>query len=155
MNFLAFSDEFLKLSAITREEAGEALKKLKKLEAEKLTAGELARGGMTGAIVGPGAALASKAVSGELTRGIKGGVTTALKGAGPGRLGKGKALGKALVGGVRGLGGSAASGAVFGAGLPVVRRKFDVGAEKEKLEQYLGKSRRGRFAGEVKKTLGV
>ncbi len=153
--FASFSDEFLKLSATTREEAEGALKKLRKLEEEKLTGGQLARGALTGAIVGPGAALASKGVSGDLTKGIKGGVRKALKKAGPSRLGKAKALGGALVGGIRGLGGSAASGAVFGAGLPVVRRKLDVEAEKEKLEQYLGRSRRGQFAGEVRKTLGV
>jgi len=152
-SFHSFFDEFLKLSAVTREEASKALSKLKELEEEKPTSAELGRGALTGAAVGPGAMIASSAAKGALSRrAVSEAVAGALKGAKPGRLGKLKALG-GMVGGA--LAAPAASGAVFGAGLPIVRRKLDVEAEKERLRQYAGTSKRGRVHRQATKYLGV
>jgi len=152
-NFHSFFDEFLKLGAVTREEAAEALGRLKELEEEKPTIGELGRGSATGAIVGPGAMIAATAAKGGLSRkAVTGAVTKALRGAKPGRWGKAKAIG-GLIGGA--LAAPAASGAVFGTGLPLVRRKMDVEAEKEQLRQYTGTSRRGRVHRQATQYLGV
>jgi len=152
-SFHSFFDEFLKLGAVTREEAGEALGRLKELEEEKPTIGELGRGSATGAIVGPGAMIAATGAKGGLSRkAVTSALSTALKGAKPGRFGKAKAIG-GLIGGA--LAAPAASGAVFGTGLPLVRRKMDVEAEKERLRQYTGTSRRGRVHRQATEYLGV
>lgn len=139
----------VKLAEVSREEAASALERLKTLEAKKPSAEQLTRGALTGAIVGPGALLASKLVGGGVGKGLG----TALKARGAGA--KATGLAKALWGGTRQLGGAAASGAVFGAGLPTVRRHLDEQAEKEKLRQYLGTSKRGRLRRKASKYLGV
>jgi len=152
-SFHSFFDEFLKLSAVTREEASDALGRLKELEEEKPTVGELGRGAATGAIVGPGAALAAAGSKGQLSRKALGKTFRgALEGAKGGRLGKAKIVG-GLIGGA--LAAPAASGAVFGTSLPLVRRKLDVEAEKEQLRQYTGTSKRGRIHRQATEYLGV
>lgn len=151
MMYQSMRDELEKIAQdeVTRGEAVQALSRLQKLERKKLKGEELARGALTGAIVGPTAATAAKMVSGDMG----GAIRDALKAKGKGA--KALALGKAALKGVRGLGGAAASGAVFGAGLPVVRRHLDTEAEKEKLRQYLGTSKRGKLHRQVKRRLGV
>jgi hypothetical protein len=148
----AFVEELCK-TATAAAEARESLSRLKALEANKPTADAVARGAITGAVVGPAATLVGRGVSGDLQQGVRKGLTQAMKAPTKG----GKALGVARAGfqGVRGLAGSAASGAVFGAGLPAVRRHLDQEAEKEKLRDYLNVSRRGRLRSSVAQTLGV
>ena len=157
-------DELLRLNAVrvcqavklaedtaTKRDATDALAKLRKLEREKPTVGELKRGATAGAIVGTGANLMSNIVSG----GSGGGIRKALKA--PTVGGKTLGMGKALFGGARTLTGAAASGATFGAGLPIVRRKLDVESEKETLRDYLDSNRRGGrgIRRQAKKIVGV
>lgn len=133
-------------------EAQQALRRLRKLERERPTAQQLSRGAITGAIVGPGALLASKMVAGGMGSSLR--QATKAKTVG----GKALGVGKALWGGGRQLGGSAASGAVFGAGLPSVRSHLDREAEKQKLRDYLemsGGGRYGKIRGSVRRKIGV
>ena len=151
MTYHAMLEELEKLCAdtVTRQEAVGALGRLRALEKKKPTAEQLTRGALTGAIVGPGALLASKLVGGGVGKGLR----AAMKA--PGAAGKLTGVAKHLWGGGRQLGGAAASGAVFGAGLPTVRRQLDTSAEKEKLKQYLGTSKRGRLRRQATRYLGV
>lgn len=143
-------DELEKLGeGVSHQEATRALTRLRKLERDKMTPEQLGRGAMTGAIVGPAALTASKLVGGGMGRGL----LDAAKA--PGAGGKVLGIGKALWGGGRALGGAAASGAVFGAGLPTVRQHLDSEAEKEKLRQYLNVSKRGKVRGKIRRKLGV
>ncbi len=144
--------------APTFSEASKALKRLDKLERNKMTREELQRGALTGSIIGPTASTAAKLVSGDVGKAIRGALAPAeIKGVltAKTRVGKAKALGLAAIKGVRGMGGAAASGAVFGAGLPTVRRKLEESSEKEKLREYLGVRKRGKLRSKIKKELGV
>lgn len=129
MNFLSFSDEFLKLSAVTREEAEGALKRLKTLEETKPTAGQVARGALAGSAAGTTAALASNLLSGNLAKGVR----EAWKA--PTIAGK---VGKMGLSALRTAGGAAGGSAAFGATLPTVRGHLDRQAEIAKLKEYLG-----------------
>jgi hypothetical protein len=134
---------------VTYTEAARALKRLDKLERNKLTREELQRGALTGAMVGPAALAAGTLVGG----GAEGAISGALK---KPSVGKGlKSLGLSALKGKRKLLGAAASGAVFGAGLPTVRRKLEEASEKEKLREYLGVSKGGRLRRRITKELGV
>lgn len=113
--------------SITTEQAENALGRLRKLEREKPTAGQLARGAITGAVVSPTASLVGGLVGGT----------------GP----------KGVFRSARGALGSAVGGAVFGAALPMVRRRLDVEAEKGQLRAYLEKPRRGATAQAAKQVL--
>lgn len=152
--WVAFDRELLKMGespeAVSTDEARAALKRLRQLDKTKPTAEQLTRGAITGAMVGPAAALASRAVAGG--DGLRKAMRSKTLG--------GKALGtaKALLGGTRNLGGAAASGAVFGAGLPTVRSQLDQRAEKQKLRDYLQMSNKGtagRLRGRVTRAIGV
>jgi hypothetical protein len=139
----------VKLAQVTTQEAAGALKRLRELERKKPTPEQLTRGALAGSIVGPAGLMASKLVGGGVGKGL----AEALRAKGAG--GKAKGLAKALWGGTRQLGGAAASGAVFGAGLPTARSVLDREAEKEKLRQYLGTSKRGKLRRKASKYLGV
>lgn len=153
MNYETMRGELTKLCAVdvSRGDAVDALSRLRKLEKEKVTAEQLTRGAATGAIVGPLAALASKTVGGDTGKAFR----KALSTAGSGRAGKAKAVGKAALMGVRGLGAAASSGAVFGSALPTVRGHLDREAEKDTLRDYVGESRSGKMRRKAKKYLGV
>jgi hypothetical protein len=163
---------FFKLSQdVTRGEAEDALRRLRKLEREAPTSGELSRNALAGAAVMPAVTTASSLVAGNqpLQESIKEyrEAKKALKAAPPGPQGKTVAmkpgapstLGKAVKRGLwrsgRGMAGAALSGAVLGAGLPVARGYLHREAEKEKLREYLGVSKRGKLRRRVKKQLGV
>lgn len=148
-------DELTKFaeSEVDTAEAVGALKRLRKLEAKKPSGAQLARGALTGALVGPAALLASQAVKGGLGKNIVGGISKAWKA--PTKAGKALGLAKALGSGVRGLSGAAASGAVFGAGLPTLRGHLESEAEKATIRQYLGGEDAGTMRGKVRRTLGV
>lgn len=148
MMYAAFLDELQKIAEdVSAREAVGALKRLKQLERDKPTGGQLARGALTGALVGPAASAANKLVSGGLGEAA----SKAMKGP-KHPVGKALSLGAAAA---RGLAAPAASGAVFGAGLPMVRRQLDQGAEKAKLREYLGVAKGGKTRREAKKVLGV
>ncbi len=153
--YAAMFDELTKIAEdeVERSEAIGAIKRLRELEAKKPTGAQLARGALTGAMVGPAAALAGRAVSGQLGKGIREGVGTAMQA--PTKGGKALGLAKALGGGIRSLGGAAASGAVFGAALPTVRGHLESESEKETLRQYLGGGEKGLVRRKMKRTLGV
>ena len=149
----AMFDELNKLAAdndeVTAAEAWEARRRLRQLSKKKLTGDVLARGALTGAIVGPTALLASKLVGGGIGKGL----VQALKV--PGTRGKVMEGVKTLFGGARQLGGAAAGSATFGAAMPTIRQHLDEAAEKEKLRQYLGTSKLKGVRGKIKRTVGV
>lgn len=149
--FKSMADEFLKMAAaVTDEQAAEALDKLRALEENKLTGGELARGALTGAVVGPTALAANQLISGSQP------LVEALKGPrGPGLKGLAGAVGKGLAKTLRGSGGAAAGSALFGAGIPTVRRQLDRQAEMEKLRNYISNNPEPSLRSSVKQTLGV
>lgn len=127
-------------------EAVEALRRLKELEANKPSASQIARGAVAGTAAGLAAQVAREGVSG----GLKKGIGEALKA--PTVKGKLWGLGK---GALTNLGATAAGSAAFGATLPMARQYLDSGAEKARLREYLGTSKRGRTRREVAKVLGV
>jgi hypothetical protein len=132
-------DKYIKKTAageVTDDEAARAYRKLKELKSSKLTAGELGRGALTGAIVGPAAAIAANLPRlGEFYRG--GGVKGVFSG-----------LAKGMIG-------ASLSGAVLGAGLPSVRRRLDERAQITKLEDYLSKNRDPGLRRRFKRTMGL
>jgi hypothetical protein len=144
-------EEFVKLCAgeITQQEAAAALQRLKKLEAERPTTAQLGRGAAAGAIVAPVVTLLNKAVAGgtgkEFGKAIRA----------PTTRGRVLGMGKALLGGGRQLAAASAGSAAFGATLPEVRGYLDRKAEKEKLEQYLGISQRGRLRKAISEHTGL
>ena len=147
----AMADEFLKISQGTsHSEAVESLSKLRRLEREKPTGGELARNALAGVAVMPAVTTASSLVAGEQP------IQKALEAR---RLTGVGTIGSALKRGAwksgRGLAGAALSGAVLGAGLPLARGYLHREAEKETLRDYLGVSKRGKTRKKVKKELGV
>jgi hypothetical protein len=145
---------FLKFASdVTYTEASTALQKLKKLEAENPTKGELARNAMAGAAVMPVMGTVSGLVSGkqplvEALRNYREG----LPGAGATRSAAWK---KGLSGTGRGMAASAVSGMALGAGMPLVRGYLHREAEKEKLRQYLGEKKRGKLRNKIKRTVGL
>ena len=116
-------------SEVTSEQAAVALKKLRTLEKSKPTGGELARGAAVGAVAGPVAANLSKVIAG----GPKAGLTKSL----------------------REIAGQAASGAVYGGGLPFVRHRLERAAEMQKLREYAGEHKRGTLRGKIRKATGL
>jgi len=146
MNFNSFSDEFLKLSAVTREEAEASLKRLKTLEETKPTAGQIARGALAGGVAGTASQLAKGLVTGDLKRGI----ATAMEQ--PTARGKMNAL---AVSALKNVGGTLAGSAALGSTLPTLRGHLDREAEKEKLREFLGQKADSRAHRKVKKVLGL
>lgn len=118
---------------VSSTEAVTALKRLKKLEKSKPTLGEIGRGTLVGATAGPLATLAHRAIAGPA----------------------GRAGIKALYPGVRPLLAAAGYGGVFGGAMPAARHKLEREAEKQKLREFVGQSRRGKVRGTVKKYMGV
>lgn len=149
--FYFMLDEMTKLCAedVSRHEAVDALKRLKKLESEKPTASQLSRGALAGGIVGVGSNLARGLVKGEVTEGL----SEAMRAKGVG--GKALALGKSLGRGLHNSAASAAGSATFGALMPVVRGHLDREAEKDKIREYLGREKGGKLRRASKKYLGV
>lgn len=146
----AFADEFLKLAAVTPEEAAAAYQKLQKLESQTPTAAELGRGALAGSAVGILSTGASNLASGNLKRGVQNALKEKTWG---GRL---KAMGRsALQAGA----GSAAGSATFGAALPLIRRRLDRNAEIAKLKEFVGQEpgegRISQARHAVAKNLGV
>lgn len=118
--------------AVDRPEAVRALKRLKRLQKDKPSVGQIARGALVGSAVGPAAMLASRAITGAST-------------ARPGKLFPGK----------RAILAAAGHGAVFGGLLPAGRHKLERAAEKQKLREYVGQHRGGSMRSKIKKHLGV
>lgn len=145
---------FFKLAqSVSRMEAEDALRRLRKLERDAPTAGELSRNALAGAAVMPVMGTVSGLVSGkqplqEQLRLFREGAATAA----PTRRAAWK---KGISGTGRGMLASAVSGVALGAGMPLVRGYLHREAEKEKLRDYLGVSKRGKLRGKVKKQLGV
>ncbi len=163
MTYASMLDELIKISVdTTSPEAMKALNKLKELEEEKPTAGEIGRGALTGAVVGPGAYLAAAPLTeessvGKAIKAVRGAAADAGPGHGSVRLGKildNKAVRKGLKSTGMGLGAAAVSGAAYGLGLPLLRRKLDVGAEKASLRDSLGQEG-GGVRRKVTRTMGV
>jgi hypothetical protein len=123
-----------------------ALKKLRELEAQKPSAGQVARGALAGGVAGMAASSARGLVSG----GIKSSITDALQA--PTAAGK---VGRLAGGAVKGLGSAMAGSAAFGSTMPFVRGYLDREAEKATLKQYLGSGEGGRARQQIKRTLGV
>lgn len=111
---------------ITREQTELSLKKLKRLEEGKLTPGELGRGAMVGAILGPIGAHAARAIEGV-----------------------------PIYKGPRNIAASAAMGALYGSLIPVGKSRLEREVNKQKLKEYLGTKPRGTLRSKIKRTLGV
>ena len=126
----SMADELAKLSTgVSIDEANNALARLRKLEDNKPSGGELLRNTIAGTGLGVGANLLSTAIkAGPFPRGVD------------------------LA---RHIAGAAIPGAVLGAGLPLARRKMDEGAEVEKLRAHLGVSRVNPTRSKIRQTLGV
>lgn len=124
-----------KLAAeVTTTEAAQSLKRLKKLEKEKPTVGQIGRGAAVGAGVMPLAGLAWRAVAGP-------------KGRAP--------LPKQIWPGARPMAATAAQGGVLGGLMPAGQQKLEREVEKQRLREYVGDRRRGTLRGKIKKTVGV
>ena len=113
-------------------EATAALKRLNKLEKEKPSAGQIARGALVGSVVGPTASLAWRTAAGKRGR-----------------------AGFPIWMGARAQAAHAAHGAVYGGVLPAGRQKLERESEKQKLREYVGQNRRGTLRGKIKSTVGV
>jgi hypothetical protein len=159
ISFASFGDEFLKLSAISREEAEASLGHLQDLESQG--GGELARAAGVGAAVMPAAGMATRLVSGtqrfmkpvdvkDVTKGLKGfnirKPWKSLKDVNWSGLGRQAAA-------------DAAFGAIGGGAVPALRHRVERKVEQERLKDYLaeqsGKKREKGFRTQVRGTLGV
>lgn len=155
MMYRSMRDELVKIAedGVTASEAAQAYSRLKKLESSAPTRGELARNAISGAAVMPAVHTASSLVAG--TQPLQKALHDFRVGAAGAAPSMGKAFKKGLVSTGRGVLGSALSGAVLGAGLPMLRTHLHREAEKEKLRQYLGTSSGGKLRQKVKRQLGV
>lgn len=147
---LAMLDELRALNAITpdqdekvanevsKEDAERSLRRLKSLDKDAPTVGQVGRGAAVGSVVMPLSGLAWRAIAGK-----RGRVPSTLKD--PGRLWPGS----------RPMAATAAQGAVLGSLLPAGRHKLEQGAEKQKLKEYVGQSRRGTLRGKIKRHTGL
>lgn len=135
INIDSMLNEVAKLANITDTEALDTLKKLRKLDREKPTAGELGRGAAVGAAAMPVISATSKLIAGGST--TPGGV------------------GRKLIGGARQLAASSVSGAAFGGGLPYLRHRAEYESKKQKLREYLDGSKRVGLRNHIKRNLGV
>lgn len=115
---------------VSKTEAAESLKRLRSLEKEQATTGELARGAAVGATLVPAATMAARLIAGK------------------------KAVGKAFKGG-RELAALSGTGALYGGVIPAVRHKVEKEVEKQKIKEYLGHSRRGTFRSKIKRMTGL
>lgn len=148
----AMFDELLKLSVelprpkkvISEEDARRAYEHLGRLEQSKPAIGELGRGGAVGAVIGPVATLAARAIAGA--KGRSGGKLVDLKDV---------SKGYSLWPGARSITASSGYGAVFGGAMPALRHKLETEAETQKLREYVGEARGGKLRRNIKKTLGV
>lgn len=125
-------EELTKVAAsaeLTSRDAQDAMRRLRDLEASKPTAGQLLRGAGVGAVAGPVASAVSRGITGGAKRGV--------------------------VGAAREIAGQAASGAIFGGGIPYARHHLETGVERQKLKEYLGQKPSTRLRGRITKTLGV
>jgi hypothetical protein len=136
----AFFAELEKLAEVTAEEAEQARKRLKQLEKDAPTAGQLGRGAMVGAAVGPLMGAAMKAVAGSPAA------------AGPPIPVGAKAK---VLGGARGALAQSLAGAIYSGGIPYLRHQLEHGVEEQKLREYAGQTHKGRLRGRLKKTFGV
>jgi rubrerythrin len=127
-----------KKEPISRERAERSLKRLTRLESTKPLAGEMARAGGVGAVVGPIAQMAYRIAAGPGSRAM---------GA------SGKPLG--IYRGPRDLAASAAYAAVMSSMLPAGRHKLEREVEKQHLREYLGHSPRGTLRSKIKRTTGL
>lgn len=127
--------EFMSPTPVTYSDAAEAMKRLHKLEAEKVTREDVARGATGGAIAGSLSALGGGTISGVVPTAFKKGYGEAAR---PGIVNKVRGV---LHGGgnvVRAIGAGAAGSALFGASLPLIQQALKKRQEEEKLREYLG-----------------
>ena len=148
MMYKSMLDELLKIASsdVSTSQALKSLERLKQIEDNKPTGGEIARGALAGTAAGTAALTARSLVTGGLVKGVRAAMTAPTTG------GKLVGLGK---GALEGLGSTAAGSAAFGATLPAARRYLDTEAEKATLRGYLGTSKKGRLRGKVTRVLGV
>lgn len=155
-------DEFCKVAqGVTGEEALKALKKLHSLEESKPTPGEMARNALAGTIVGPTMGTAAGLIAGKqpfqeaLERWREMGHKTPIRQSLGDPSFRKEVLRRGGLRTGRQMLASAASGAILGSMMPIVRTGLHQSAEKEKLRQYLGTSKRGKLRGKITRELGV
>jgi hypothetical protein len=125
--------------AITREEATNALTRLKGLDSQHMTSDQARRGAALGAVAAPVLSVAQKAIAGDPAFGRPAEAAMkafrAIPAGGAGRL---RALAKVPVMAARNLAGAAAVGAVGGGIMPTVKHEVEREAERGKLRAYIG-----------------
>lgn len=145
--YRSMCSELEKLCA-ARLESDDAVARLKKLEEEKATPAQMARGALAGVAVGS----LSRTAAGLATGDLPGAVVDAMRAPG-GYKGKAKALGAASLRGAKELRGASAGSATFGALSPVIRGRLERSAASAQANDP-DKSD-GSLRGTVRKNLGV
>ncbi len=123
----AVTEGQLKVAAaeVTRQDAQGALGRLEELEATRPTGGQLTRGALVGASVGPIASNISKLISSSKLHSP------------------------------REIVGQAVSGAMFGGAMPYAKHEVESGAERRKLKSYISAGHGGRLATQIENKLGT
>jgi len=127
----SMADELAKIAGdVSKEEATESLQRLRKMQKDRPTGGQMLRGAAVGGTLGPVSSLIGSAI-------------------------KGKDFPKSKKELARHVAAAAISGSALGTAIPMVTRALNEHAEKEKLKSYLGTSDVGSTRSAVRKTLGV
>lgn len=117
------SGQLAKVAEVTREQAQHAMERLDDLEHQRPTMGQLGRGALVGAMVGPIASNVSKLVS-------------------EGRFSK-----------PREIAGQIAGGTIFGTATPLLKHKVETGTERRTLRNYIESGQAGRLANQIESKL--
>lgn len=137
----AMADELLKIAGeegVTSQEAGEAFKRLRKLEKSAPSKGTLLRGAGVGAVAGPVAGALSDIIIGSSgAGGAKKGLATALA------VGGRKVLARSI------------TGSTYGGALPYAKHKLEREVEMQKLREYVGEKKHGKLRGKIRKMTGL
>jgi len=148
----SFSDEFLKLAAVTREEAEASLQRIQDLK--KNVPGELARSASTGAVFAPLAGLATRAIWGK-QKWLKPEMAGKVSIKRPWELAK--AVDWSNIG--RTAGQEATMGALGFGALPVIRGRVERNVAEEKLKDYIAQKKGTKIPRSLRRditsTLGV
>ena len=119
------AEQLAKVAEVTREQAQHAMERLDDLEHQRPTLGQLGRGALVGAMVGPIASNVSKLVS-------------------EGRFSK-----------PREIAGQIAGGTIFGTATPLLKHKVETGTERKTLRNYVESGQGGRLSHQIEHKLGT
>lgn len=139
---------------VSAAEAVAAMKRLRELEKEKITPGQMARSALAGGAAGITGQIVRETASGTPFKAIKGVIQE-----NPRLAGKVLGLGKAGLKGLHGMGATALGSAALVTAAPFYRRHLHREAEKAKLKEFVGgggdQTQLQQTRGRVKRFLGV